>query len=158
MYLSSEGYQILISLKATNKIKQKYVINCKRKEKAIKSEYIEEPWRIISEQMRIFGSVYAKWVNKERDRSGGLVKERYNRYYFDSKAEFSEFVLEMDKGKEVKSQRNVRYEVGLKWISGVNWLIVRGVGFVESLMSSTFQNYVVGNLVELTLLLHSKSP
>jgi hypothetical protein len=158
VYMSSEGYEILIRVKSLEVVKRTYIEYCKKLNKEVKVEFIKEPWRIISEQMRIFGSVYAKWVNSERDRSGGLVKERYRRYYFESYEEFEMYKNEMREGSEIRSQRNKRYQVSTRWIRAINWSIIRGVERVEGLVDIDFKNYVVQKLIKSTFSLHSPPP
>ena len=43
IYLSSVGYQILIRLKGIKRLKDMYISKCKRRKKAIKEDYINEP-------------------------------------------------------------------------------------------------------------------
>lgn len=158
MYLSSEGYQILLRMRGADSLRKIYIKQCEKRGKAIKISFIDEPWRIVSEQMRIFHSVYAKWVNGVRRRSGGLVKERYSRYYFDSYDEYCEYKSLSDAGREIRGQKNGRYRVSNRWILLVRWGVIRSVGWVESLMNKAFQNYVVHNLVKSTFSIHKPPP
>ncbi len=157
MYLSSEGYQILIRVRTIQEVNRQYRAKMRGKKENPKIKYLESSWRIISEQMRIMGSVYAKWVNKKRVRNGGLVKQRYKRYYFESKAEYLEYKERMDKGEEIQSQTNERYQVEGSWKVGVNWWIVRGVEWVRALIDKDFPDYVVSNLIDKTKLAHTCS-
>ncbi len=158
MYVSSEGYQILIRVRKLDQIMKKYNMMCRKKSKPINQKFKEEPWRIISEQMRIFGSVFAKWINANRDRSGGLVKARYGRYYFSSHEEFQRYCEKMESCEQVRSQQNEKYQVSEHWIKRVKWVFFRGVEWVESLMNKPFKNDVVLKLIHSTKSHHSFSP
>lgn len=159
MYLSSEGYQLLLKIKTRGILIKKYIGRCLRREKSIRKEFIEEPWRIISEQIRVFHSVYVKWVNKRREREGVLVKHRYKKYYFEGKSELEAYIEEMEKNKkEIINQRNKKYRVRRKYKSGVKWGEIRRIGFVESVIFKGFRTYVVSKLIKTTLSLHSPPP
>ena len=147
MYLSSEGYQILLRLKGRESLERRYKKACKKKGVEVKKLNIEEPWRIISERMRVFGSVYVKAVNRIRGRKGVLVQERYGRYEFSEVEEFESYIEEMERGKEVQGQDRAKYRVGIEWKSGVNWVLVRGSEWVESLMSVVFRDFVIDKML-----------
>ncbi len=155
MYLSSEGYQILLKLKSKESILSRYRKSCERRDKAVKDKYIEEPWRIVSEQVRIFHSNYVKGVNVIRGRNGVLVQERYVRYVFDGEEELVRYIEEMDSGKEINGQKDDRYRVEEERKKGVNWGVLRGVEWVERYMGRVFQDFVVSEFVNYTKLLHS---
>ncbi len=155
MYLSSEGYQILVRVGEESHLRSLYKKRIGKLGRQARDLFLKETWRIVSEQMRIFHSVYAKWVNVDRERSGGLVKERYSRYYFESELEFLRYDDEMEKGKEVRSQERARYRVSERWILGVRWEVIRGGEWVRSLMNRGFQNYVVQDLVNFTISSHN---
>ncbi len=154
MYFSSSGYQVLLRVKGKKSIISTYLASCEKRGKKLCQRFIDEPWRILSEQFRIFHSVYAKWVNKLRDRSGGLVKSRFGRYYFESVSEFSTYYEEMEQGKEIISQQNKRYRVSRRWKMGVRWWLYRGIGNVGGSIIKAFPSYVVSNLVIFTKSLH----
>ena len=155
MYFSSEGYQILRRVRGKGVLRKKYIKKCEKKGRVARNDYWEEPWRIVSEQIRIFHSVYAKWVNGERERCGGLVQERYGRYYFESREEFGQYIESMERGSEIKGQRNKKYEVEESWKKGVRWGFLRGLEWVGSAVGAGFQNYVVYELIKNTLTSHS---
>ena len=158
MYLSSEGYQVLMRIRKDRIIKDNYIKRCMRSKKELNAKFLEEPWRIISEQMRIFHSTYVKCVNKIRSREGVLVKSSYRRYYFETKEEFEIYECVMKEGKEIESQRNRKYGVSREWVNGVNWLMIRGVEWVESFAGRGFTNNVVSKLIKTTLITHSSPP
>jgi hypothetical protein len=103
-YFSSEGYQILLKIKSVSIIHKRYINRCKKKKKELNPIFLKETWRIISEQVRIFHSVYAKTINVIRGREGVLVKNRYRRYYFDGYEEFKEYERKMDEEERIKTQ------------------------------------------------------
>lgn len=158
MYLGSEGYQILVKVREKSTIQSNYKKVREKRGRKIKEIFIKEPWRIISEQMRIFKSLYVKTVNRIRGRKGVLVQQRYSRYYFENKEEYEQYKKTMEAGKEIKSQEKDDYRVEKRWIKKVNWRVIRGKRWVESAMDRAFANLVVSNLVQLTLTLHNHNP
>jgi hypothetical protein len=157
MYLSSEGYQILLRVRLKETVLRNYRKECEKEGKETKGEYIKEPWRIISEQMRKFKSLYVRAVNKIRRREGVLVKGRFMRYYFESKEVFDDYINKMDSGERIRSQRNGKYGVSERWVRKVKWSFVRGKEWVEMLMDRAFQKLVVSKLILKTLKAHSKT-
>ncbi len=146
-FTSSEGYQILLKVRGKEVLERIYTYSCERKGRIPKQLFIEEKWRIISEQMRIFHSVYVKCVNKIRDRKGVLVQHRYKRYYFDTITEYENYIDEMERGKEVAGQKNVKYRVSQRWIDLVRWGVIRRVEWGESAVNNDFDKYVVSKLI-----------
>jgi hypothetical protein len=158
LYLSSEGYQVLVKVRGEEVLRKRYKERCEKKGLVPKNDFLVEVWRIVSDQVRVFHSVFAKWVNRKRDRRGVLVQSKYKKYYFTSKDSFEKYISEKNKGKEIKGQLNIRYMVSGRWKKLVNWVKVRGVMFVESLMDGAFRNYVVENLINFTYSLHKPPP
>jgi hypothetical protein len=158
IYLSSEGYQILLRTRDSKSLTAKYIKRCKRNGKEINTKFIEETWRIVSEQVRIFHSTYAKAVNAIRGREGVLVQKRYKRYYFESVEEYEKYEEKMKEGEEIKGQSSRRYSIEDEWIMLIQWGWIRGIWFVESLMDRAFRGYVVSKLIKSTLLTHSPPP
>jgi hypothetical protein len=156
--MSSEGYHVLMRIRSKEIVIRNYIEERIKRKKEINSLFLEEPWRIISEQVRILHSVYVKMVNRLRGRQGVLVQKRYRRYYFEGKDEYYSYEKRM-KGKEmIEGQKSKRYRVSDRWKKGVDWVVVRGVLFVESLMDMAFQNHVVSKLVKSTFIAHSPPP
>ncbi len=157
MYLSSEGYQILIRVKSKQAVLKNYKLSRLKEGKEPKDQFIKEPWRIISEQIRQFHSLFARTVNKLRDRKGVLVQERYGRYYFEDEDEYLVYLKEMDGGKEIAGQRNEDNRRGIRWRGEVLWGVLRGVEWVESAMSTVFRHLVVSKLIISTKTLHNST-
>lgn len=155
IYLSSEGYQVLLRVRMKETILRNYRKCCKRRNKVEKAMMLKEPWRIVSEQMRQFKSLYVKTVNKLRGRKGVLVQSRYRRYYFEQEEEYRLYEREMDCGKEILSQENREYGVERRRIRKVNWGLIRGREWVESVTWWGFRNLVVSKLVRYTISKHS---
>lgn len=156
MYLSAEGYQLLVRIKQRNELTKRYRARIQKQGKEPKSLFISEPWRIVSEQMRIMLSLYVRKANKLRGREGVLVKSSYERRYFDDVNELEEYVEEMDKGKEIEGQSDKRYRVSERWKMKVDWERVRGA---LSDVGRHFHDLVLLNLVEITFQWHnSKKP
>ena len=133
--LGIEGYQMLVKVKDSRTLISNYQKELSRSGKTIKPIYLEEPWRIISEKIRIMHSVYAKTINKLRERTGVLVKSKYRRYYFESVNEAIKYI-EDDTIEIQKSQLNSKYCANpdhsyilnwafyktKKWLSGLDLL------------------------------------
>ncbi len=158
LYTSSQGYHLVIKVRTEKTLLNHYINKIQSTGKAIVSKFKKEPWRIVSEQVRIFHSVYAKLVNKLRGRQGGLVQSRFKKYHFSSKEEFEKYVKQMDKGKEVESQRNERYKVSMRWKEVVDWGYYRKKDWVEKYAGNGFPDLVVSKLISLTKNLHSSTP
>jgi hypothetical protein len=118
-------------------------------------EFLENPWKVISEKMRIMKSVYVKLVNKKRGREGVLVKENYGKYYFETEAEYDDYIAKMEKGEEIKSQTREEYRVKR---SGKlkDWVKLRAVFGVVSVVGASFQDLVLPKLIKLTKSFHSQ--
>lgn len=158
LYTSSEGYHVLLRIRSKEVLVKHYVKQRIKKKKDIHELFIREPWRIISEQVRILHSVYVKLVNGIRGRQGVLVQKRYSRYYFEDLEAYESYERLMKEGEEIRGQRMEQYRVKVEWISGVNWGVFRGKGYVLSLVDRAFQRYVVSKLVKSTILSHSPPP
>jgi len=158
MYLSTEGYHILLRVRDRDTLLSNYCRSLEKVGKVAKPQFVKEVWRIVSERIRIFHSVFVKAVNALRGRMGVLVQNRYKRYYFESKEEWEDYFKKMEGGEEIKSQRNGMYGVGLWWKKLVDWREVRGKKWVESTEHNEFHNYVVRKLINKTLSAHSPPP
>jgi len=84
VYIDVNGYNILLRLNQRRTLKNTYRHDCLKKNIKPKTQFLEEPWRIISERIRIFHATFAKAVNKIRGREGVLVKSSYKKYYFEN--------------------------------------------------------------------------
>jgi hypothetical protein len=92
IFVDVNGYQILVRVKQRRTLKKNYIKDCEGKNKQIKAILLKEPWRIISEKMRIFKSIFVRTINKLRGREGVLVKHSYKKYYFDSREEYDSYL------------------------------------------------------------------
>lgn len=155
MFISSEGYNILLRIKDKSILIKAYRLFCRKKRRNYDTKKEREIWRIISEQMRVFHSLYVKTVNKLRNRSGVLVKQSYKRYYFECEKEFTLYMEEMKKGKEIQNQKNKRYRVKSSWKRGVNWSNYRKGNWVKRLVDIGLRNDVVGKIIIHTFNSHS---
>ena len=151
MYISCEGYQILIRIRSAAVLRRLYTLRMRSKKRVNRKEFMEEPWRIVSEQIRIFHSVYVKEVNKMRGRKGVLVQSRFGRYYFERKEEFKEYEARMEKRREeIRGQARGEYGVSRQVRAGVKWGIYRCKEWVERYMDKSFHNDVVSKLIKNT--------
>lgn len=157
MEISSEGYQVLIKTRERRTVVNHYKKQCDKKGKSYRVDFIKEPWHIISEQMRIFLSLYARKANKLREREGVLVKKRFERFLFETEEELLGYLSTKNSIPEIQSQRNPKYRVELVLKKAVNWGMVRARNLAESIIKKAFHNLVVVNLIKSTLLAHSSS-
>ena len=158
LYISSEGYHLIVRIRSREVLIKHYVESRVKKKKEIQALYIKEPWRIVSEQVRVLHSVYARMVNGIRNRKGVLVQKRYTRYFFESEEEYLGYIEKMESGAEVVGQKEARHRVSRKVEEQVNWVVLRWVEFVGSVVDRVFQRYVVFDLLNFTLKSHSPPP
>lgn len=157
IYIDITGYQLIVKIKQKRTLLKNYKEDCLKKGKAPKMEFILEPWRIISEKMRVFKSIYVKAVNKLRGREGVMVKHCYKKYYFETEHEYESYVEEMEKGKSIESQKNKRFQLYRQAASTINWAYYRARKWVESLLYWGSQDIVILKTIKSTLLHHNPS-
>ncbi len=155
MYISSEGYQVLLRIRTKDTLKRNYSLRCMKSESKVRPEFLKSPWKIVSEQIRIFHSVFAKYINRLRDRQGALVQSKFKRYHFTTKEEFQSYRFKMNRGGEIKGQRNVKYRVGEVWKKGVDWVYFRGEEWGERFGFRRFPDHVIHKLILYTKKLHA---
>jgi hypothetical protein len=155
IFIDKTGYQILVKIKDTRTIRSNYIKRCKKQNKRIRVDFIQRPWKIISEMMRVFKSVYVKAINRIRGREGVLVKHNFKKYYFESAAEYEGYIKKMEKGELIRSQRNKAYEVKGKKGKGIKWLVYRAKKWSERFVYEGFQDLVGHKLIKITLHHHS---
>ncbi len=159
IYIDASGYQLIIKIKQRRTLLKHYERECIKKGKSFKKEFIEEPWRIISERMRIFKSIYVKAVNKMRGREGVMVKHSYRRYLFETELEYESYVSKMEKGAIIESQAFRKFQESRLLVDTINWKYFRAKKWVESLCSCTSRSVVLHNeFIKLTRSLHSLPP
>jgi hypothetical protein len=158
LYISNEGYHLLVQIRSQSVLRIIYAKKCNKGGKEINPLFYSEPWRIVSEQVRILHSILVKTVNKIRGRKGVLVQRRYMRYYFESKESFEGYITEMEKGKEISGQENKKYRVKPSWKLGIRWGIFRAKGWVLGMSSIDLTNDVVLTLIKQTFLLQNSPP
>ena len=157
IYIDVGGYQLLLKLKGKQSIISQYSKECAQRDKLERTDFIAEPWRIISEKIRIFHSTYAKTVNKLRGREGVLVKNKYAKYYFEDLDEATKYVAIMDTGGPIVSQSSKNFQVIKDFTDVTNWLFYRTIDWLESAMDKLFQDFVGRKLVNSTLSHHQPS-
>lgn len=155
IYIDSMGYQIVVKLKQRRTILENYKNVCLKNNKSPKERELKEPWRIISESMRVFKSIYSKTVNKLRGRSGALVKHSYKKYYFDSGEEYKNYVHEMEGGKEIESQKEEEFKKKREDTEVENWVWFRAAEWAGSAVRYRLSKFVTRKWINLTKHLHS---
>ncbi len=155
LFVDSTGYQLVVRIKQDRTIKKNYQEECSKKGKFPRLDLINEPWKIISEKMRIFKSTFVKAVNKLRGREGVLVKHKYKKYYFENELEYNQYILAMESGKEIESQRNKEFSKARKDTKGLNWLKLRALKWLEKYDIVSFGENVGREIITLTLSHHN---
>jgi len=150
--LKIDGYSILIRIKDRRTIISHYKKEREKKKKGLNPNFIAEPWRIISEKIRVIHSVFAKAINKLRGRSGVLVKSRYERLYFEN---LKEAINYLDKIQfQESSQRNPKYMAIKDHCYISNWLVYKAKKWVKGIKSVRLDKIEVSTLIRTTLLAH----
>ena len=140
LYVDASGYQAVVRIKQRKTLLKNYRTECNEKKRDPKKEIVKNPWRIISEKMRIFKSIFVKAINKLRGREGVLVKHSFKKYYFESIEEYNLYVVEMESGKHISSQRNQEYSLSRSDSKILNWMKYRAGKWAESLLSIRLQD------------------
>ena len=107
--VDQEGYIFLVKVKGKRTLISNYVKERLKSGKEIKESHLNEPWRIISEKIRLVHSLFVRFVNKLRKRSGVLVKKSHEKFYFENEEEALEYINQ-ESDVEVKSQNNRKYQ------------------------------------------------
>ncbi len=154
-FIDKTGYQILVRVRQDRTIKKNYVRRCRLKNTEVKIEFLNKPWKIISEMMRLFKSLYVRAINRIRGREGVLVKHNYKKYYFENKAEYEEYVSRMEKGEGIRSQGNGVYEEVMVSGRGFDLKSFRAREWSERFVFKGFQGLVGLKILKRTFLHHN---
>jgi len=155
LFVDINGYHILLKIHHKRSLINNYRKDCNSKQKKPRANFLQEPWRIVSERIRIFHSTYSKTANKLRGREGVLVKKSYSKFYFEDLETASTYLSEMKEGKAIISQRNREYSTDRKESSIINWLEERLINWVKGFKKWAFPDDVLHKLICKTPLLHS---
>lgn len=105
--LKPDGWQLVIRVRDERTIKTHY--NIFRKKSKSKKAGLTTLWRILSEMVRVWQSLYVRIFNKRKGRSGGLVGVSYERYVFQSSEEATKYIEKMRSSDLPKEQNNRAY-------------------------------------------------
>lgn len=155
LQLNIEGYRILVKVKDKRTIISNYRMERILSGKEINEVFISEPWRIISEKIRIIHSLFVRKVNKLRERSGVLVKKSYERYYFDSLEEAKYFIE--GKGKNTKSQNNSKYNPIRSHCTVFCWAVHQTKEALELIGNQLISDLVALKYINRTIIAHSST-
>ncbi len=78
--ITKDGFQMAVHIHQEHQIRQSHLKDCSSKRN-------RPVWKIISNRMRLCLSTYVRVVNYQRGRKGVLVRERYKKFYFETKEE-----------------------------------------------------------------------
>ncbi len=155
IFIDRNGYQVLVRVKQRRTIRRNYIKYCEKAKKVINLEFISNPWKLISESMRIFKSIYVRSINRIRGREGVLVKHRYKRYLFESVKEYEGYIKMMESGARIRSQKLDEYMGGKLGLKGGFWSRFRARGWSEMVVFKGFASFVVLKLIKQTLTHHN---
>ncbi len=132
----------------------------------------QEPWRVVSERIRLFLSTYVRYINHHRNRTGVLVQKNYIKYYFETWKEAKSHLDRMRTQQIRLYQRKRKYR-GLKFhykISkkkeiGSIFLCSKALIKMKSILMDelriqhlwALKNFVGPKLVEITKNLHKST-
>lgn len=113
--LCKDGWVFMGRLKSETQIQNAYAMKRKRNKKLPKKLPV---WKIISEQIRLFIAKYVTKYNKFTGREGTLVKQSYQRYYFETKREAKRIiqrirrrVVGLQQGKKMYRAKKGHYRI-----------------------------------------------
>ena len=95
--ITKDGWSMVVKIKSSKQIR-----------KSSKSEDIEI-WKIISEQVRLFLSIFVRVTNKKKGRTGCLVHSGYERFRFESKSEAIEYISRLRKQQVAFYSKKKKY-------------------------------------------------
>ncbi len=155
MFIDRTGYQVLVRVRQRRTLRMNYKIRCEERDKEVKKSLLETPWKIVSEMMRIFKSLYVRAINRIRGREGVLVKQNYKKYYFENEEEYREYLERKEAGERIRSQKNEEYERGLVRNGGLDWVRGRVLEWGGVFDFKGFQGLVGLNLIKTTFTHHN---
>lgn len=79
-----DGWVMIIATKSAAVIKQAYKARRAVSRKCRQEFELKEVWQMLSDQIRILLSTYVKKTNQKTGRKGAKVRQRYERFAFDS--------------------------------------------------------------------------
>lgn len=170
MLLYKDQWAIAVRLKSKEEIINQYKFDRDKSKKADRAKDLKEPWRIVSERIRIFLCNYVVNTNGRKGRKGGKVDMSYKRYYFTSLEEMNCELTKWEKREISSRQESDQYQFLSKYYKvnekndGIKMLIYcskeKVNAFIEchtheiwNIMSES--NDVVGTWIEKTKMLHS---
>ena len=101
------GWNMLVMLRSKEDIIAAHRRKCEKN--SDRKTIHEEPWRIISEQVKDTLSTFVIVINNLRNRQGAKVRQVYERFSFDSQEEAEEYLKEMELQRIDLSQREDKY-------------------------------------------------
>lgn len=151
--INQEGYVFLIKIRDNRTLISNYKKERVKKGKKIDDLFIQEPWRIISEKIRIVHSLFVRFANKLRDRSGVLVKKSYEKFYFENIGEAIE-QLENDSDLAFSSQKNKKYKSIKSHCQIKNWVGILAKNGMQVFKNQTVTSLILLNYVKKTISAH----
>lgn len=104
-----DGWVMIITTASEEAIRLAYKARRVRSKKCKPECAFTEVWRMLSDQIRIFLSIYVKTTNELTGRSGTKVRCRYERFVFESTEEAKEISDSLDREFYDQAQNKRRY-------------------------------------------------
>lgn len=115
MLLYKDRWYIAIKLHSEDKIRQQYLSDRDKSKKANRENDHLEPWRMISERMRLFLCNFVVNTNNRKNRKGGKVNASYQRYFFMSIEEMEREMKNWEERAIPSSQKSALYKYSDKY-------------------------------------------
>lgn len=106
---SRDGWVMIITTASEEAIRQAYKARRAKSKKCKPQCAFTEIWRMLSDQIRIFLSIYVKTTNEITGRSGTKVRCRYERFVFEDAAEAQEISDSLEREFYPLAQKKRRY-------------------------------------------------
>lgn len=107
--LSKDGWSFLVTIEDEQEVLRSYKRLREQSSKADRAKDDKIVWKIISEQIRHFLSLFVRYTNKKQGRTGGKVHSSYERYWFESAEEARSYIHSMRHQYLKTCQRLKRY-------------------------------------------------
>ena len=168
--VTQDSWFLVCEVEDRETIINEYLKKRKTSQKDHRRPSLTAVWRIVSEQFRHFLSLFVKFCNFRRGRTGRLVHSSYERAFFESEEEAQIFIKGLCNQTQSISQKNVKYRPKAKYfefgkyerkghvyLCSLNLRSMLGVILEvgKSMVAWDLASHVLRKLVKSTLNLHS---
>ncbi len=151
--ISKEGYSLILKIRDKRTILGHYKKEREIVKKSLNMGFINEPWRIISEKIRLVHSLFVRFANRQRQRSGVLVKKSYEKIYFENKNEVKKYMNKKE-DELLSSQTNSKYASNDSHCEVKCWMS-QTKKVLKKLVFWEFKDLILLNLITKTINLHT---